>query len=60
MPFERSYYVYILTNWNNRVMCVGITNNLERLVYEHKQKLVKGFRENTTSANWSILRRPVM
>jgi putative endonuclease len=43
MPPERRYYVYLLTNWDNTVMYVGITNNLERRVYEHKQKLVKGF-----------------
>ena len=45
IAMERSYYVYILTNWNNEVMYVGITNNLERRVYEHRQKLVKGFTE---------------
>ena len=37
------YYVYILTNWNNRVMYIGITNNLERRLYEHKHKLADGF-----------------
>ena len=42
---ERSYYVSILVNWNDEVMYVVITNNLERRVYEHKQKLVKGFTE---------------
>jgi putative endonuclease len=39
------YYVYLLTNWNNKVMYVGVTNNLERRMYEHKQNLVKGFTE---------------
>ena len=42
---EKSYYVYLLTNWNNRVMYVGVTSNLERRIYEHKNKLVKGFTE---------------
>ncbi len=37
------YYVYILTNWNNRVMYVGVTNNLERRIYEHKNKVLDGF-----------------
>jgi len=37
------YYVYLITNWNNKVMYVGVTNNLERRIYEHKNKLVKGF-----------------
>ena len=40
---EKIFYVYILTNWNNKVMYVGITNDLERRIYEHKEKLVKGF-----------------
>ncbi len=40
---EKTYYVYLLTNWNNRVMYVGVTSNLERRVYEHKNKLVEGF-----------------
>ena len=38
-----NYYVYILTNKSNRVMYVGITNNLERRLYEHTHKLVDGF-----------------
>ena len=42
---ERSYYVYLLTNWNNKVMYVGVTNDLARRIYEHKSKLVPGFTE---------------
>ena len=40
---KKSFYVYILTNKSNKVLYIGITNNLSRRVYEHKQKLVKGF-----------------
>ena len=37
------YYVYILTNWNNRVLYVGMTNNLIRRLYEHQNELADGF-----------------
>ena len=37
------YFVYILTNWNNKVMYIGVTNNLERRIAEHRQELVEGF-----------------
>jgi len=35
MTSPRQFYLYILTNWNNRVMYVGMTNNLTRRVFEH-------------------------
>jgi putative endonuclease len=37
------YYVYILSNWNNKVIYTGVTNNLERRLYEHKHKLSDSF-----------------
>jgi len=37
------YYTYILTNKYNTVFYTGITNNLIKRVWEHKEKSVKGF-----------------
>lgn len=43
MPRNGQYFVYLLTNQNNKVMYVGVTSNLQRRIYEHKQKQIKGF-----------------
>jgi putative endonuclease len=45
------YCVYILTNVSH-TLYTGITNNLERRMYEHKQKLIVGF---TRKYNLTIL-----
>lgn len=37
------YYVYLLTNQTHRVLYVGITNNLQRRLFEHRQGLIDGF-----------------
>lgn len=41
----KRYFVYILTNRSNKVLYIGVTNNIERRMYEHKNKLAKGFTE---------------
>jgi putative endonuclease len=40
---SHTYYVYLLTNWNNKVMYVGMTNDLKRRMSEHKSKAAPGF-----------------
>ena len=40
---SKQYYIYILTNKYNTVFYTGVTNNLARRIYEHKNKLIPGF-----------------
>ena len=36
-------YTYILSNKSNSIVYIGVTANIVKRVYEHKQKLVEGF-----------------
>lgn len=47
----KNCYVYIMTN-KSRTLYTGVTNNLERRVYEHKHKLIEGF---TSKYNITLL-----
>jgi len=40
---SKSYYVYILASKRNGTLYVGVTDNLERRIYEHKNDLLDGF-----------------
>jgi len=48
----KTYWVYIMTNKNRRVLYTGITNDIERRVQEHKAKVGSNF---TTKNNCTIL-----
>jgi putative endonuclease len=39
----KQYYVYIVTNKNNNVLYTGVTSDLKKRIYEHREKLVEGF-----------------
>ncbi|PIU68408.1 excinuclease ABC subunit C [candidate division WWE3 bacterium CG06_land_8_20_14_3_00_42_16] len=36
-------FIYILTNQRNTVLYTGVTNNLIKRIWEHKNKVVNGF-----------------
>jgi putative endonuclease len=40
---SNQYYIYIITNKYNTVLYTGVTNDLQKRVYEHKSKLIEGF-----------------
>jgi len=41
--FMKTYYVYILASKKNGTLYVGVTSNLSKRIFEHKQDLVDGF-----------------
>jgi putative endonuclease len=49
-PMGRTFYVYILTN-HARTLYIGMANDLERRVYEHKHKLFPGFTAKYNTIN---------
>ena len=40
---NKQYYVYILASGKNGTLYIGVTSDLVKRVYEHKQGLIKGF-----------------
>jgi len=40
---SKTGYVYIISNKTNTTLYTGVTSNLQKRIYEHKEKLVEGF-----------------
>ena len=40
---NRQFYVYMMTNENQGTLYVGVSNNLARRVWEHREGVVPGF-----------------
>ena len=43
MTMMKTYYVYILSSKRNGTLYIGVTNDLERRLYEHRNNLIEGF-----------------
>ena len=43
MSQEKLYYVYILASHQNGTLYIGVTSNLIKRIWEHKNEVVKGF-----------------
>ncbi len=39
----KQYYIYFLTNKNNNVLYIGVTGDLVKRIWEHRNKLIDGF-----------------
>ena len=51
---QMAYYVYLLSSRKNGALYLGVTNDLVRRTFEHREKLKKGFssRYNITNLVW--------
>ena len=53
------YYVYVMSNKNNTALYVGVTNDIERRVVEHRTYDIKSFTCDIIVTNWYISRNIV-
>lgn len=58
---KKQYYIYIMTNKINTVLYTGITSNLKKRIWEHKEKTIKGFTKKYNIGKlvyWEIFNDP--
>ncbi|HPD83480.1 MAG: GIY-YIG nuclease family protein [Alphaproteobacteria bacterium] len=48
---SKQYYVYMMSNRKNGTLYVGVTSDIEKRVWEHKNKVIKGFTEKYNLQN---------
>jgi putative endonuclease len=48
---QKQYFVYILTNKKNGTLYIGVTSDIVRRIYEHKNKLLDGFSKQYNLTN---------
>lgn len=41
--YDKQYFVYILTNENNKVLYIGVTSDLIDRIFQHKERVIKCF-----------------
>jgi len=71
MKIQKTYYVYITASKRNGTLYIGVTSNLKKRIYEHKESIIVGFTkkykvnklvyfETTNDINSAILREKQM
>jgi predicted GIY-YIG superfamily endonuclease len=53
---DMSYYVYVLASKRNGTLYIGMSNDLVRRIFEHRQGAAEGFTKNTTCIASSTLK----
>jgi predicted GIY-YIG superfamily endonuclease len=53
---EKRFFVYVLANRPKGVLYVGVTNDLQRRLYQHRVKRFRDLQTDTEPRAWSTMR----